>query len=109
MLDALLVILATTFNAGNYQLTVTGTGFADNQYPVSSVAISVNGTSWTAADTIKTWGDNTVLVSFASKPAPGSYYVKLTSSDNVTDTLAGAFYVAGISRRSFGFGFGLGF
>jgi hypothetical protein len=110
MFDALLIILTTTFNISNYQLTVAGGGFAENRYPVSAVAISLDGSSWTNADTIKTWGDDTVVVAFASKPAAGVYRVRITSSDNVSYTLTSGFStMTATARRTLGFGFGMGF
>lgn len=102
------LIFGTTVSSASYlsnQITANGEAFADTVYAgISNIEVSLTGLSaWTAVDTIDSWSDTQVIGSFLSSLLPGTYDVRVTSSDGeVSNTLVGGFVISGNGGHLFG-------
>ena len=63
-------------------VTVSGTAFGENEYPVSDILLSTDGATWESVDTIDFWSDDEAVGSVLVPLASGSYYVRVITSDN---------------------------
>lgn len=96
------LITAVTYNSP-VGLVVDGEAFADTEYPgVSKVEISLTGAGvWSAAPVIVSWSDTQVQATLGSTPSPGTYDVRITSSDGEQNIFSNAFTVIPITPSSF--------
>lgn len=105
---------AAVYDPVALDIDCTGLQFGENQYTESAIDLSLDGgATWTIATTITAWANAAATGLLAAALAPGTYSVRLTTSDNTPLFLPNYFIVgnanANVAARSYvGIGIGIG-
>jgi hypothetical protein len=103
---------AAVYDPVALDIDCTGLQFGENQYTESAIDLSLDGgATWTIATTITAWANAAATGLLAAALAPGTYSVRLTTSDNTPLFLLNHFIVANANvaaRSHVGIGIGIG-
>lgn len=100
-----IVLTAAVYDPVALDIDCTGLQFGENQYAESAIDLSLDGgATWTVATTILAWANAAATGLLAAALAPGTYSVRLTTSDNTQLFLLNHFIVVNGNRaRKSGF------